>query len=186
MRYNPARVNIMKKSFSILLLGIFLFNTMGYYFVFKVNQSIIRFEIRGMINSGFHKEMCTLIKIDHPDSNPNFKKTDLHEFSYCGRLYDIVSESVNGSMTWYYCFNDKQEEKLIAGFEKIQNLDPGVGSSGKAKQTQAILYHLIKIALVKDPIIFDYPQPVEVVFGYNQCHLLTPIHIPLSPPPELS
>jgi len=186
LRYKPDRVKTMKKSFSILLLGIFLFNTMGYYFVFKVNQSMIRSEIRGMINSGFHKEMCILIKIDRPDSNPNFKKTDLHEFSYCGRLYDIVSESVKGNMIWYYCINDKQEERLIAGFEKIQNLNLVPGSSGKAKQTQALLYHLIKIALIKEPIIFDYPQPVEVVFGYNQCHPLTPIHIPLSPPPELS
>ena len=186
MRYNPARVKTMKKSFSILLLGIFLFNTMGYYFVFKVNQSILRFEIRGMINSGFHKEMCILVKIDRPESNPDFKKLDHNEFSYCGRLYDIVSESVKGNTTWYYCINDKQEERLIAGFEKIQNLNLGPGSSGKAKQTQALLYHLITIALLKEPIVFTYPQPLEVVFGYNQRHPFTPFLIPFSPPPELS
>jgi hypothetical protein len=176
----------MKKILSILLLGIFLFNTMGYYFVFKVNQSILRCEIRGMINSGFHKEMCILVKIDCPDSNPNFKKLDHHEFSYCGRLYDIVSESVKGNTTWYYCINDKQEERLIAGFEKIQNLNLGVGSSGKAKQSQALLYHLITIALIKEPIVLAYPQPLKVVFGYNHLHLLTPLNIPVSPPPELS
>jgi hypothetical protein len=176
----------MKKSFSVLLLGIFLFNTMGYYFVFKVNQSIIQFQIRGIINSGFHNEMCILVKIDRPESNPNFKKTDLHEFSYCGRLYDIVSESVKGNTTWYYCINDKLEERLIAGFEKIQNLNLGLGSSDKTKQTQALLYHLITIALLKESIVFNYPQPLEVVFGYTQQHLLTPFHIPVSPPPELS
>lgn len=130
--------------------------------------------------------MVILVKIDHPDSNPNFQKTDQNEFSYYGRLYDIVSESVNGNTTWYYCINDIQEEKLIAGFEKIQNLNPGIGSSGKAKQSHALLYHLITIALIKEPIVLSYPQPLKVVFGSHQRHLLTPLNIPFSPPPELS
>jgi len=159
---------------------------MGYYFVFKVNQSIIQSEIKGIINSGFHKEMVVLVKIDCPDSNPNFKKTDLHEFSYCGQLYDIVSESVKGKTTWYYCINDKQEERLITGFEKIQTLDPGLSSSGKSKQSHALLYHLITIALIREPIVLAYPQPLNVLFGYNQRHLLTPLNIPVSPPPKLS
>lgn len=176
----------MKKIFSLFLLVIFLFNTMGYWFVFKVNQSIIQSGIRGIIKSGVHQELCVLVKIDRPDSNPDFKKVDQHEFSYCGRLYDIVSESVNGNTTWYYCINDKQEERLIAGFQKIQDLNPGIGSPGKTKQTQAILYLLITMALIKEPVVLTYPQPLNVVFGYHQNHPFTPFHIPISPPPEVS
>ncbi len=176
----------MKKIFAILLLCLFLFNTMGYYFVFKVNQSIIQSEIRGIINSGNHKEMCVLVKIERPENNPNFKQLDHHEFSYYGRLYDVISESVKGNTTWYYCINDTQEERLIAGFEKIQNLNPGFGSSGKAKNNQALLYHLITIALIKEPIVFNYPQPLKVIFGYNPNNLFSLFQIPLSPPPELS
>jgi hypothetical protein len=176
----------MKKCFSFLLLSIFLFNTMGYYFVFKVNQSIIRREVRGIINSGSHKEMCVLVKIDHPESNPDFKLLDHHEFTYHGRLYDIVSKSVKGNTTWFYCFNDKQEEQLIAGFEKLQDLNPGYASTGKTKHTYALVYHLITIALIKEPVVITFPQPLEVTYFYHQDNPLSPYTGPNSPPPELA
>jgi len=159
---------------------------MGYYFVFKVNQSIIQSEIRGIISSGFHKEKYTVVKVDHPLDNPNFRLLDHDEFSYFGRLYDIVSKSVKGNITWYYCLNDKKEETLVAGFERIQNLDPRCGSPDKIKHTMALIYHLITIALIKEPIVFDYPQPLNVTFGYTQHHPFTPFQIPISPPPKLS
>jgi hypothetical protein len=177
---------MMKKSFSFLLLAIFLFNTMGYYFVFKVNQTIIRREIRGIISSGYHKDLCLLVKVDHPCSNPDFKLLDHREFTYRGRLYDIVSETVRGDAVWYYCINDRQEEKLIAGFEKIQDLSPGSGAASKAKNTYALLYHLITIALIREPIIITHPQPLEVVFGDRRDHPVTPYTSPFSPPPEWS
>jgi hypothetical protein len=176
----------MKKSLSILVLGIFLFNTMGYYFVFKVNQSMIQSEIRGMIRSGLHHSKYTLVKVDHPESNPQFKILDHNEFTYCGQLYDIVCQTVKGNTTWFYCLNDRQEERLIAGFQNVQNLDPSLGSSGKAKQAHAILYHLITLALVREPIVFKYPQPLKVEFGFTNIHPVSPLHIPFSPPPELS
>jgi hypothetical protein len=175
-----------KKIFSILLLFLFLFNTLGYYFVFKVNQSIIQSEIRGMISSGLLNVKYTLVTVDHPESNPQFKMMDHNEFTYCGQLYDIVSASVKGNTTWFYCYNDKQEERLISGFERIQNLDPGCGSSHKTKHTTALIYHLITMALIKDPIMVDYPQPLKVTFGYTQDHPFPAFQIPLSPPPKLS
>lgn len=159
---------------------------MGYYFVFKVNQSVIQAEIRGMIRSGLHNTNYTLVKVDHPESNPQFKMMDHNEFTYCGQLYDIVSESVKGNITWFYCYNDKQEERLIAGIERIQNLDPGCSSPHKTKHTMALIYHLITIALIKDPIVFDYPEPLKLTFGYTQNHPFTAFQIPLSPPPKVA
>jgi hypothetical protein len=176
----------MKKCSSILVLGFFLFNTMGYYFVYKVNQSIIQSEIRNIIRSGIHEEMYILVKVEHPADNPDFRLLDHNEFSYCGKLYDIASETVKENVTWYYCINDKQEERLIAGFEKIQDLNPVSGPSDKTKHTMALLYHLVTIALVKEPVVFSYPQPLKVIFGYTPHHPSTSFQIPLSPPPELS
>jgi hypothetical protein len=176
----------MKKSLSILVLGIFLFNTMGYYFVFKVNQSIIQAEIRGMIRSGVHHTSYTLVKVDHPEANPKFKMLDHNEFTYCGQLYDIVCQTVKGNTTWFYCLNDRQEEKLISGFERIQKLDPSLGSSGKTKQAQAIIYHMITLALVRGPVVLEYPDPLNVTFGFIKIQPVSPLQIPFSPPPELS
>jgi hypothetical protein len=176
----------MKKSFSFLLVIIFLFNTMGYWFVFKVNQSVIQSVMRGIINSGFHKEMYVLIKIDHPESNPDFKMLDHDEFTYCGRLYDIVSESSHGTTTWYYCINDKKEQRLIAGFEKIQTYTSDRGYPGKIKHTLALLHNLIILALVNHSLDLVKPDPSEITLCQYSDHTITTIQIPLSPPPELS
>lgn len=186
MQDNPVRVTTIKKIFSVLLFAIFLFNTMGYYFVFKVNQSMIRSDIRAMIYSEFHKEMFILIRIDSPDSNPNFKKLDHDEFSYCGKLYDIVSESVKGNTTWYYCINDQQEERLITGFEKIQSFTYAFGSPDKIKHTLALLHNLITFALVNDPTDTIKSKPVDFIFCKYSNHPVNRVQSPVPPPPELS
>jgi len=159
---------------------------MGYYFVFKVNQSIIQSEIRTMIHSGFDKELIILIKINNNESNRNFIMLDHDEFSYCGRYFDIVKESIKGNMTWYYCVNDKQEERLIAGFEKIQTLASPLGFPDKTKHILALLHNLITFALVNDSRYSKKFISAEVNFCQYSFFTIKPILIPLLPPPKFS
>lgn len=182
----PVRVTTIKKTFSVLLLTIFLFNTMGYYFLFEVNRSIIRCDIRAMINSGFHKGMFILIKIDCPRSNPDFKKLDHDEFSYCGRFYDIVSESSKGNTTSYYCINDQQEERLIGAFEKFQSFASCFGFPDKTKHTLALLHNFIVLAMINDPIDAIKSNPTDYTFGKYSSDPFNIVQSPVSPPPELS
>jgi len=170
----------------VLLLAIFLFNTMGYFFVFKVNQSFIRYDIRNMIHSGSHKQMFILVKIDYPGSNPNFRKLDHDEFSYCGRLYDIITESVKGNTTWFCCINDRHEERLIAGFEKIRSFISTFGSPDKTKHMLALVFNHITLALINDPTDSLKTAPIDYQFCQYLCHPVKTSQCPLPPPPKFS
>lgn len=167
-----------------MLLCLFLFNTMGYFFVFRINQSFIRSEVKGIIKAGCLKANYTLLKISNPKSNPDFKKTEKDEFLYLGRMYDIVREWTKDDTTYFYCINDKQEEQLIAGFQSIQKFVPGTGSSDKAKHTLAILYHVITIALLNELTVPVQKQPVDFKFCEYTYQPHSSCQTPISPPPK--
>jgi hypothetical protein len=173
-----------KKLLTITVVALFLFNTMGYFFVFRINQSFIRSEVRQIIKSGIFKENYTLLKIANPPSNPDFRRTDKDEFVYRGRMYDIVSERTAGDTTYFYCINDKQEENLIAGFREIQKYSPGTGSSEKSRHAHALLYHVITIALLNTPEV-SVPKAPET---FNFCEFTISFNstsqTPVSPPPR--
>jgi hypothetical protein len=175
---------VVKKLLAIAVLALFLFNTMGYFFVFRINQSYIRNEVKEIIKSGNLKANYTLLKIANPASNPDFKKTETDEFVYFGRMYDVVSERSKGDTTYFYCINDKQEEELIAGFQSIQKYSPGTGSSEKARHTYALLYHVITIALVDDPAVSVPKQPATFKFCEFEDQHSSTYQPPVSPPPK--
>ncbi len=176
---------LVKKTLAIFLLGLFLFNTSGYYIVFKWNQAIVRSGMREMINSGSFGNDYTIIRICNPLLTKGFRKVNKDEFLYQGRMYDILQEMHTGDTTIYYCINDKKEEKLVSQFNKTRDLISGFGAHEKSKHARAILQHLITIAIVYDqdrPHVF---QPVEHKFGLIT-HQISPAYlIPFSPPPEL-
>jgi hypothetical protein len=177
-------LKLIKKIVAILVLVVFLFNTMGYYFVFEVNKSILRNDMRSLINSGAAQVMMHLIRIENQGSNRNFKKLDRTEFLYYGQLYDIVSESVKGNVTIYYCINDTHEERLLGNFEKMQNLTAPAGSSDRSKQLLSLLQNLITIALVQNPSYLKRPCPVNVKFPLYRIFLTSNSIIPIPRPPE--
>jgi len=143
---------------------VFLINTIGYYFVYRVNQSVIRYETRAMIHSGFHKELFIIISIRNPETNRNFKKLDRDEFSYYGKLYDVVSESVHGNIISYYCLNDRQEDRLLAGFERIKTFASTPGSREGSKQLLSFCPHFLLQALVNGHQ--DLLKPGQCIIRY--------------------
>lgn len=180
------RLKTLNKIVSILLVLVFMFNVMGYYFVFEVNRSILRKNIRGMINSGLNREMIVTVVVDNPETNLNFKKLDQNEFSYFGRLYDIVTKTVKGNVTWFYCINDKHEERLIAGFEKINSGVSGSAASSRSGQLLAMLHNIITLALLndQDDLITPGRRAVSIpVISVSPGETFLAI---LSPPPEFS
>ena len=43
----------------------------------------------------------------------NFKLLNKSEFIYKGKQYDIIKSTIKDNVTYYYCLNDKSEEKLF-------------------------------------------------------------------------
>jgi hypothetical protein len=176
----------MKRGLAILLLALFLFNMFGYYFVFSYNRYLLRNEMRTLARGGYFKSSGITLKIKDAPHDPRFKRIDKHEFVYNGMLYDILSESTTGNTTTFNCINDVREEKLLAEFHNY--LDQAVSHNNpfKAKHAQAMIRHLITLALVEKPLIHPAQYPVDSKF-FIFCSLL--VSVPgtsMFHPPSLS
>lgn len=174
----------MRKVSALIITFIFLFNTMGYYFVFSYEQYLVRSEMRRFIKTGYFKDSYIVLKIVSPFSNPDFKRIDKGEFKFRDKLYDIVSEKQEYNYTIFLCINDKNEEKLLAGFHHYFELAIVRNNPGKTRHALALAYHVIKLALIKN----SWNQPPvlskEISFINRDPLLFSIFRPPISPPPK--
>ncbi len=170
----------------MLIVLLFLFNIMGYYFVFSYNQLLVRNEMKGLIKAGSFEGLSVVLKILNPASNNDFRRIDKEEFEYKGMLYDIVSEKKEGNFTIFRCIIDKNEEKLLTGFHHYFELSSGQNNPVKAKHALALLYHVIKLALLENRWNQSPVIPKKISF-LNPIPPLTSIfYPPASPPPKFA
>jgi hypothetical protein len=176
----------MKRVFASLIIVIFLFNMMGYYFVFSYNQHFVRNEMKGLIKSGYFEGLSIALKISNPASNNDFRRVSKGEFEYKGMLYDIVSEKKEGNFTIFRCINDKNEEKLLAGFHQYFELSYSQNNPVKAKHALALLYHVIKLALLDNHWNQSPVVPIEISFLNPILPLSSIFYPPDFPPPKFA
>jgi hypothetical protein len=174
----------MKRVFAVLVTLLFLFNMMGYYFVFSYNQYLVRNEMKHLIKAGYFEDSYIVLKIVNPFLNPDFKRVDKGEFLYKNKLYDIVSESRTGNLTTFRCINDKNEEKLLTGFHHYFELACTQNNPVKARYAVALLYHVIKLALVENHLNPFPGVPIEISFINPICSLSSVFYPPAPPPPK--
>src|ERR1700752_1646020 len=102
----------MKKTGSIFLLSIFLFNTMGYFIAFKISQVEIKQGIRKDIEKGIMGNSVSKIVIENSElASVNWVEDD--EFEYNNERYDLIKKSENRTNTIFYCINDSEESSLF-------------------------------------------------------------------------
>ena len=83
----------MKKAISIVLLGIFLFNTTGYYVFFKIAQIEIKKEIKKEIKLSLQNDELTVITFLNSNINTIHWIENNKEFIYHNQMFDIVKSS---------------------------------------------------------------------------------------------
>jgi len=137
-----------RKLLSVLFAALILFNISGYYFVFKCDQIRVKGEMKAMIRSSAFKIQSEEIIIVNPSSDPNFKMIDKDEILYKGKMYDVISTKHSGSSVIFRCINDRKEEQLLARYDKYSTWVAGLNAPVKSKNSQAMLYHIIKHALI--------------------------------------
>jgi len=110
----------MKKLLAICIVVLLLFNSMGYYIVFKATQYAIKKEVKSLIKQGVPDKDLSLIKVavDDVQKQAELKWLDKKEFRYRGQMFDIVRYYTRNDTTYYYCINDKQEAKLFSHLDK--------------------------------------------------------------------
>ncbi|MDT0643064.1 hypothetical protein RM553_09515 [Zunongwangia sp. F363] len=107
----------MKKASAILLLFIFSFNSVGFYIAFGVQLYQIKQEVRQKIIDGTPEEELVQLKYSSA-TKKEFHWHEDGEFSYKGKLYDVVRAEKKHAATIYYCIVDKEETILLASLKK--------------------------------------------------------------------
>lgn len=135
----------MKKIAIFSLLAIFLFNSVGYFIVFKVAQLEARKEIKTKIKLGLPDNELTAIEFNKNDlTNIHWVKEN-KEFYYKGKLYDVVKKDEKNSTIVFYCIDDKQEHALFASLN--EHVDKYISSqdSRKNSSSKKLNNHVVKI-----------------------------------------
>ena len=175
----------MKKAASIFLLGIFLFNTVGYYVFFKVAQHQIKSEIKKEIKLNLNQSELTTIKFSPTEIKNIHWLEKGKEFIYNNQMFDIVKRTSNGEIVTLYCINDKQEKKLFENLEEQmlkqieQNKNSKNNSSKKGgdQQIKTYFFETISFSIIPKISIIKFKP-------YNEQYtsIVTAI---TTPPPQI-
>jgi hypothetical protein len=164
----------LKKTLAYLLLFLFLFNTVGYYFIFELYKYHVKKEMQTQANK--ESGAFTIIKIADAQFDREFQRVEKKEIRYKGLLYDVIKEEQSGRTTIFYCIYDKKEENLLATMKTVN----------KNNFLLSLWDHMIKIAMPHFDIALTNSFPEKVLFPQISISLYS-VHIAIwSPPPELS
>jgi hypothetical protein len=177
----------MRRIAAILMTLLFLFNTMGYYFVFSYSRCLFRNEMKQCIRAGDFEKSSIILKIKDPSRCADFERLGKDEFRYMNDLYDIVSEFRSGDTTIFICINDNKEEQLLAGFHNFIESTTFQNNPAKARHAIAMNYHLVRIALLTETGRTHPSQtPITLAFNNTIYSLSSILYPPPYPPPKQS
>ena len=157
-------------------------NAMGYLIVFRYNQYLVRQEMIARITCGAFPDKIILLKLLHPGKEKQFIRIEKTEFTYFGKLYDVVAEVKKGDTTLFYCLHDKKEEDLLTDYTLY--LRRNGDSSRKDNSILALLYNLVTQALIQNPSIPLQGQGIAFQFPVSK-FVITPVYlVHAAPPPK--
>ena len=165
---------VLRKTLAYLLLFLFLFNSLGYYFIFELYKYHVKKEMQ--VQATKDSEVVTILKIAEAEHDPAFQRVEKKEIRYKGSLYDVIKEVQVGRTTIFYCIHDKKEEILLATMNSVN----------KSKFLLSLWQHLITIAIPPIQMTLTNPFPVKLLFPHISVTLPTVLIGTWSPPPEFS
>ena len=172
----------MKRISSLLFLSLFLFNSIGYYFVFLLSDSNNREEIRHSLSKDASLE---IIRIHRSELATISFKDNGKEFSLHGEMYDLKSRSEKGDFIFLVCMHDKKETQLLAGLDAHVKYTTDSKSPTDKKQNNSSKNPVKDLFL--NTIQTSAEEPMPAVFPSYLLPLTSYISptLPL-PPPEVS
>ena len=172
----------MKKATDILLLGIFLFNTTGYFVFFKIAQIEIKKEIKREIKLHLQSEELTIIRFSNSDINAIHWIEKNKEFIYQDQMFDIVRSSSNSNETTFYCINDKQEKKIFQNLEEqvLKQIESNKNSKSDSSKKNAD--NIVKTYFFEDYKLTIFHETSSCLYKHIK-KVYTSVDVLISTPP---
>ncbi|OFY83859.1 MAG: hypothetical protein A3F72_07620 [Bacteroidetes bacterium RIFCSPLOWO2_12_FULL_35_15] len=174
----------MKKIAALFLLSIFLFNTVGFYFVFRAEQYLVKSEVQNKIKSGFDPSELEAVTINKD------KLADVQwlkhgkEMFYNNQMYDIVKSTETSSTITFYCINDTKEKALLSKLENHINTHVVSSNPTKNDSSKKIIDTVIKLYF-SNQMSFSVFQSESTIHYFISNLIYTPALLEItSPPPE--
>lgn len=127
----------MKQTSVILLLGFFLWQTVGTFIYFQSSKHFIKIESQSQLKNNVEIHTIHLT----PSEFKNLNWHNHKEFIHDSKLYDYISKSVNGNDIIIKGFQDKKEENLNKKISKLIHSD---SKKEKNDSSNSILIKIIK------------------------------------------
>ncbi len=185
----PLLTAKLKKVFAILLLIVFVFQMVGYYFVYLGLRFQANTEMAQRLDSeSYTNDETITIKI--PFALPYWSDSENAEringeFVHNGQFYKLVKQELKKDTLYVVCIRDNKEKRnfdFMAGFAKLSTDVPTT-----SKQALKLFG-----SLLKDYIPSPYSTPLKAqslvdfhaVYFMEQFNLLGAAYPVLSPPPD--
>ncbi len=107
----------MRKTISILLLSVFLYNMLGYQVIFYFRTQAIEQEINRTIDQGAVDEsQLRVFKVPVPvyhQTDQGFERVN-GSLEYEGRFYEMVKRKLENDTIYIYCLRNEQKRELVS------------------------------------------------------------------------
>ena len=174
------------------MLLLLLYNSVGYYFVFRIQHQKAEEDFQEYINSAIiSEEELTLFKIPVVEyaskGGRDFDRVE-GDFEQNGKFFEIVKQKLENDTVYVYCINNEREEALYAQLSDHINTHIIDGKPTKNNKSEKTYKNLLKEYLPKTNGLVFHNQPYLLIdncnFAYNKT--LVSVYLPISnPPPEI-
>jgi len=165
---------------ALLLCGLLLYNSLGYFMVLSVMRMAVRQQKWAQIHTTPFSQL-TVFTFSKNAKNSRLKIVNKREIKVDGKLYDIARKSENCSTITYYCVYDQKEESLIA---KTRLLNSNTQQTPSQKTAYLILEKIIKTGVINQApgLYISFEESLlysTILFNYDIPYLKR-----ISPPPQ--
>lgn len=139
----------------------------GFYLNFIVEQCLIRERIKEQIIKQLPENELSLIKVSSREQNKIKWLEDGKEFRYCGIMYDVVKVRNLNDSTYYYCFCDLKESRLLTNLDKLVKDQTDHSQSRtiqKKHQIKVLLQHTLSFECYYTVPVRYFDQPTRYLF----------------------
>ena len=163
---------------SILLCGLLIYNSLGYFLVLSVMRLAVRQQKWAQLRTIPDTQLSAFIFVTNkPDAR--LKIVNDHEIVVDGKLYDIVRKSDDGKMTEYFCVYDHEEETLIAKTRLYNSKAQQMPLQSTARN---IIDKIIKTGIITEEPTLLSESSISFYSDYPEISYSGPA-IQISPPP---
>ncbi len=165
---------------SLLLCGLLIYNSLGYFMVLSVMRVAVRHQKWAKLSAIPENQLTTFI-FNKNEQNSRLEIENSREIRVDGKLFDVVSITDDGNQLKYRCVHDYEEETLISKTRLFNSQAQQIPFQSTARN---IIDKIIKtgFCIVTSSSFSECSSLIEP--GFSIIHYSGPIIQISSPPPQ--